>query len=157
MLTKENFAYADKITPEQSQFASDFLKVLFEDNLENYWALVSDIDKGIAFGFHDANIQYNNPRTIIDTILELRDTQRKLFAPVRDNCGVSHTVRYTTHGEAYIYLLENVIVSRTYIAETPAKVYPLRVVIDAKYENHKINARLKVRVYDDTFREMKPE
>ncbi|WP_127486827.1 hypothetical protein [Paenibacillus ehimensis] len=156
MLTNKDFAYTAELTPDQSQFASEFIDVLFSDDIERYWNLVSEIDKGIAFGFHDANRQYNNPRKMIDTINELREAHRKLFSPVRENCGVSKTVRYTRDGEAYIYLLENVVVPRTYIAATETKVYPLRVVIEARYENQQITARLKVRVYDDVFRTLKP-
>ncbi|GAB7057659.1 hypothetical protein JCM16163A_44080 [Paenibacillus sp. YK5] len=51
--------------------------------------------------------------------------------------------------------MENVIVPRTYIAPAEEKVSPLRVIIDAKWEDHKIVAKLKVRVYDDSFRTLK--
>jgi hypothetical protein len=93
---------------------------------------------------------------MITTITELRDKQRELFGKVRENAGISNLVRYTKDGEGYIYLFENIKVSVTYIAETEAVVYPLRVVIDARWEDHKINARLKARVYDDSFRTLEP-
>lgn len=155
MFKDDDFAYTDQITSEQVNFVNTFFELLFDDEkLNEYWDVISDIDKAMAFGYHDANAQYGNRREMIDTILELRDTQRKMFAPVMHDYGVSKTVRYSHYGEAYIYIFENVQVPRVYITPTEAKVYPLRLMIDAKWENKTISAQIKARVYDDSFRSL---
>lgn len=153
----KDILFTSKITPEQSAIVSNFIEVLYDDTkLEEYWNMISDIDKAMAFVLYDSEKKNGSTQTQEEWIIELREWQREYYSKVQVDYGVADFVRYTKYGEAYIYLLPNIKVGIKFIAESEHEVYPIRTTIDAKWENKGVSATLKVRLFDDSFRLFNP-
>ncbi|MEC0171668.1 hypothetical protein [Paenibacillus graminis] len=141
------------ISKEQSDLAFEFLRIIFSDDVDRYWSLISKVDKARIFGMHR---QYSNENG--ESSISFREYVAKIIMPehaenyskLRDNSpGVSTTLRYSEQGEGLLYLLENVTEPRVYETETEVKVFPLIVTMDCEYVNGDVKAEWKVRMYND--------
>ncbi|MEK4878912.1 MULTISPECIES: hypothetical protein [Paenibacillus] len=142
-----------QISKEQSDLAFQFLRVIFSDDVDEYWRLISKVDKARIFGMHrqyslETGIDSVSFREYVTSIIMPEHAEH--YAKLRNNNpGVSTTLRYTEEGEGLLYLLENVTEPRVYEKETEVKVFPLIVTSDCEYVNGEVNAEWRVRMYND--------
>lgn len=145
---------SEKLTLEQSETVFAFLKSLAEENVPNYWNLISVVDQSRVYGMYRAFINSSDSIEISfhdyvkDFIMleQLPSYERVLESP-----GVAEFLRYTLEGEPQVLVLEDVKVPRAYITKTQERVYPVTLRLDSNYKNGELDASWKVRLYEDQF------
>ncbi len=141
-----------EITKEQSDVAFKFIEALFGDNVEEYWSLISKVDKARVFGMYRQYTSEHGEQLQFKQYVEhyTKAEQAKLYEGLKDNNpGISKTLRYTEEGEAEVHLHPNVIATRAYIVPTQVRVFPLILTIDSEFNQGEITAEWKVRLYTD--------
>lgn len=142
------------LTSEQSDIVFQFIEKLYSNDVEGYWKLISKVDQARVFGmysvFKDSD-QYNGI-SFFDYVRDyFKAEQSKVYEKVKEDAGISTTLRYTEEGEVQVYLFENVQVPRTYIGEVQERVFPVTLTIDTNIINGEIVSEWKVRMYIDQF------
>ncbi|WVE39144.1 hypothetical protein U5A85_12310, partial [Priestia megaterium] len=60
MLKNEEFALTKELTKEQQEAARNFIQVLFQEDLSEFWNILCDIDKSRIYGLYEANHYYDS-------------------------------------------------------------------------------------------------
>ncbi|MEH7339206.1 hypothetical protein [Priestia megaterium] len=152
MLKNADFALIKELTPEQHEITFKFIDVLFSEDLSSFWNMISDIDKSRFYGLYEANKYHDSDIVLTEFLKDIREDIRDVYVKVRKNTGLSTTVRYTREGEMYLYLFENVKEVEVYTEATEKVVYPLILTSERHIENEQFFETLRVRIYDDAFR-----
>jgi hypothetical protein len=141
------------ISQEQAAITLKFIESVFSEDVEAYWENISKVDQARVYGLYRSAIITNSLDPHVTFYDYVRDNfkvkHEEQYANVKEYPGLASHVRYTDEGEIMLYVLEDVQVSRTYIAEAMEKVYPVILTIDADIENNEINPCWKVRIYTD--------
>lgn len=142
-----------EITKEQADLVFKFLEALFGENADDYWSVISKVDQARVYGMYKAEIandsiteDYSFNEYVKENFMY---AQRERYEKVKVNPGVATHLRYTDEGEPQIFVLENVIAPRHYIAETQAKVFPVTLTVDSIVDKDDISFEWKVRMYLD--------
>jgi hypothetical protein len=142
-----------KILPEQSALVFNFLEVMFSEDVEQYWNMVSKVDQARIYGMYRAYTMQEsvNDLSFLEYVRDhIKPDHVAMYEKLRgNNPGISQTLRYTEDGEALVYLLEDVQVPRVYIAQTETNVFPMTLTVDADYFQGEVIASWKVRLYTD--------
>jgi len=142
------------LTEEQSDIVFQFIDKLFSNDVEGYWKLISKVDQARIYGMYKAFAKYNqyNEISFYDYVKDyFKSKQSKNYERVKDNTGISTTLRHTEEGEIQVFLLENVQAARIYTTEVQERVFPVILTIDTNVVNGEIIAEWKVRIYIDQF------
>ncbi|MEV9640435.1 hypothetical protein ABZ756_07030 [Mammaliicoccus sciuri] len=142
-----------EVSKEQADLVFGFLEVLFGDDVNAYWSLISKVDQARVYGMYKAGIangsitkHYSFGEYVKEKFMY---AHRERYEKVKNNPGVATHLRYTDDGEPQIFVLENVIAPRHYIAETQAKVFPVTLTVDSIVDKDDVSFNWKVRMYLD--------
>lgn len=143
----------NEISQEQSQIVFRFLNTLFRENVQEYWDTISKVDQARVYGMYKAAITTE----ALDVTVQFSDyvreqfmiPQRELYERVKENPGVATHLRYSKEGEPQIFVLENVVAPRYYIAPAQERVFPVTITIDTMVSDKEVVAEWKVRMYID--------
>lgn len=143
-----------EITREMADATFTFVKRLFEDDLEAFWDSISVVDQARIYGTYRTIIekeelsfeQYSYSDFIQNEFVNLLRYKMQSY---KDNPGIATHLRFSKDGVPMVYLLENTIVPRHYIAESEEEVYPIFLGLDTFFHDGEVVARWKVRLYDD--------
>lgn len=142
-----------QITKEQSDLAFEFLRCLFDEDVDGYWETISKVDKARLYGMyrHYVNVSDSSDYSFRDYLIqEIMPGHTENYEKLRGNSpGISTTLRYSDEGEALIYLFEAVTQSRIIEKESYEYVFPLTLTIDTEYSRGDISHSWKVRAYSD--------
>lgn len=144
------------ISLEQSDLAFNFLKHLFSDSkkdTQNLWDCISKVDQARIYGMYSDYVSqvYSEKISFRKYVEEyIKPDIVELFLGLKDNNpGIATHTRNTKEGEVTIYMLPDVKVSRTYIAESPEYVFPIHMTIDTNLKYDEITHEWKIRIYTD--------
>ncbi len=143
MLKNEEFALTKELTKEQQEAARNFIQVLFQEGLSEFWNILCDIDKSRIYGLYEANHYYDSDVELHGFVQEIRDNVRAVYAPLQGQGGISTKVRYTSEGKMYVYILGS--------GENP-RVYPVGLMPETYIEEERFSQRLQISIYNDEFR-----
>ncbi|MDE0563364.1 hypothetical protein [Exiguobacterium sp. B2(2022)] len=143
-----------EITSEMADATFNFVNRLFEEDLEAFWDSVCAVDQARIYGIYRTILdkenlsfrQYSYSRFIKNEFVNLLRLKMKNY---KENPGIATHLRFSKDGVPMVYLLQNTIVPRHYIAESEEMVYPIFLGLDTVYKEGEIVAEWKVRLYDD--------
>ena len=150
---KKEKQYID-VNPEQMGVVLDFLSVIFEDDVENYWNLISKVDQARVYGMYRAALSLD----LVEEQLSFKEyveeqfmkEHRKQYEKLRNNDpGIASHLRYTEDGECLVYVLPSVTEVRIVKEPTQEYVFPVTLTMDTNVENGEITSEWKVRMYSD--------
>gem|GEM_PF-2722689 len=144
-----------EISREISDLAFRFTKVMFEDDVKNFWECVSAVDQSRAFGIYTAIIKNENMDednfSFSDFIKEnYMDIFKVNYEQLKSNPGIATHLRFSDLGMPMVFMLPNSIAPRYYIADAMENVFPLFLGVDTSIDaNGELVGRWKIRLYDD--------
>lgn len=143
-----------EITREMANAAFNFVNSLFKDDLEAFWNSVSIVDQARIYGIYRTIIDKENLSfdqysfsEFIKT--EFVDVLRYKMENYEENPGIATHLRFSEDGIPMVYLLQNTLVPRHYIAESEDQVYPIFLGLDTDFNDGMITTNWKVRIFDD--------
>lgn len=138
------------VTEEQTNLTFGFIKVLFEEDVNEYWSLISKVDKARVLGMYKIAKDLKEGISFHDYVkYEFMYPQREIYEKVKENSGLASHLRYTDEGEPVVYLLENITEPIVYEEATQVKVFPVTLTLDTEVNNNEIITIWKVRLYFD--------
>lgn len=143
-----------EITREMADATFNFVNSLFEEDLEAFWNTISVVDQARIYGIYRTIIdkedisfeQYSYSEFIKNEFVNLLRYKMENY---KENPGIATHLRFSKDGVPMVYLLQNTLVPRHYIAESEELVYPIFLGLDTVFKDGKIVASWKVRLYDD--------
>ncbi|WP_055108973.1 hypothetical protein [Paenibacillus ihumii] len=139
------------VTNEQLDLVHRFFKVVFGDNVEEYWEIICKADQSRVYGMYMQHTQNGGNVTFKDYIQnQIKVEHAKIYEKYKENSpGISSQLRFSDEGEATILIMEDVKVPRVYITPTEVMTIPLTLTIDTYYNKGDIVLKWKVRLYAD--------
>lgn len=143
-----------ELTLGMSEAVFKFIESLFEDDVNDFWQRIYEVDQARLYGIYETVLVKEELNTEVYSFPEFIESEvinklRYKFSKFKNNPGVASHLRFDENGMPMVFLLENVVAERHYIAEVEENVHPVYLGLNSTFSNKEVSVEWKVRLYND--------